>query len=65
MTVNEGQMAPLERPRHDGELNDTAARLMELVACRWRNEEWVSRARDCIDDGVWSDPIAEGLGSIS
>jgi len=38
---------------------------MELVACRWRNEEWVSRARDCIDDGVWSDPIAEGLGSIS
>jgi hypothetical protein len=64
LTVDERHASQLERRRDDREVDDSAARLMERVVGRRRNEESVSRAGDCIDGAVWSDPIADGFGSI-
>jgi hypothetical protein len=51
----------LEKPRADAGLtDDEAAALVVFGATAW-SDHWASAALDWVDQGVWSDAVAEAL----
>lgn len=55
----------LKSPREDAELDEAAAqRLVAYGATAW-SDWWASKALDWVDQGVWSEEVAEALRSCA